>query len=593
MPDTSSDAPASVPPPTKPPRETAPSAMVKEGPAIARMIGFAGLFLLILGIVVVIATHTVGPRLVREGWGLMAGALGLAMLLYHAMSDGEMEIRRMYGGGALFLLLASLIVSLVPGPVDGADQRVGYFMVPWGVGAALVGLLFTVAFSHHETDEFYRNIATTMLVSIGGLLAVLSVAVGVFKPEFLAGPGIILALLGVGFLCAYLTRVDTSEGIGYTVAFTLGAVGAAVALYAIGRAIFPTVLYDGPSFFRKTDQSLDPWKVLARGVAILGLLGLAAFGILGRFPLWLRAVLGAIGIATAGVFIIACFSSQLTVQPKPTLVPGGVILIGLGLIYLAVALGICSDNQFVTLTRRELSAYFLSPIGFLVLAGMVLAQWLSYVIFVGELASRGTAREPIVQEYGMGILNIFVFVVQIPVLTMRLLAEEKRTGSLEVLLTAPVNEAVVIISKFLASLLFFLICWLPTGLFLIALRVVGDQPFDYRPILGFYVGLASQGAMFIALGIFFSSLTKNQIVAAVLTAVIMLCLLFFALLRFNPAFLSLPDAVLSAVERLSFYHMWMESLSGQLPVRDVILSVSLAVFGLFLSVKILEIRKWS
>jgi ABC-type Na+ efflux pump permease subunit len=198
-----------------------------------------------------------------------------------------------------------------------------------------------------------------------------------------------------------------------------------------------------------------------------------------------------------------------------------------------------------------------------------------------------------VQLYGLGILNFFVYAVQIPMLTMRLLAEEKRTGSLEVLLTAPVNESTVVVGKFIGTLLFFLLCWLPLGLFLIALRTVADQPFDYRPMLGFYVGLAAQGGMFIAMGIFFSSVTKNQIVAAFMTFVVLESLLFITLLREDPLIMSLPDAFRNGVVRLSFYHMWVESLSGQLPMRDVILSISLAVFGLYLSVKILEIRKWS
>ncbi len=577
-----------------PPIETAPSTVVNEGPTFARLIGFIGLFLLILGVVVVAATRAVGPRWVPEGWGFMAGALGLALMLYHAATDGEQEIRRIYGGGALFLLLVAVVVSLIPGAAgDAANKQVGYYMLPWGVGAGLVGLLFTVSFCRHETDELYRNVASNVLLAFGGLLTVGSVAAGIFKPDFLAGQGIALSLLGVGFLCGYLAKVDTSEGIGYTVAFTLGAIGAAIAVYAIGRVVIPTVLYDGPSVLRRTDQSLDNWKVLGRGIVILGFGGLVALGLLGRYATWLRATLAALGLVGVGVFVVASLGSQLSVPPKAFLVPGGVTLFGIGLIYLAVSLGVCSDNQLVTLIRRELAAYFLSPIGFLVLGGMALAQWLAYVEFIGQLADGRARREPIVQMYGAHILNLFVYIVQIPILTMRLLAEEKRTGSLEVLLTAPVNEAVVVVSKFLGTLFFFLICWLPVGLFLIALRVEGDQPFDYRPLLGFYVGLAAQGGMFIAMGLFFSSLTKNQIVAAVLTFVVLESLLFFTLLRENPLVLALPDAVLAVVGRLSIYHMWVESLSGQLPIRDVLLAITLTVFGLFLTVKVLEIRKWS
>ena len=88
----------------------------------------------------------------------------------------------------------------------------------------------------------------------------------------------------------------------------------------------------------------------------------------------------------------------------------------------------------------------------------------------------------------------------VPALTMRLLSEEKRTGTLEVLLTAPVNEAAVVLSKFLACWLFFMLCWVPTGLYLIALRVEGGQPFDYRPLLSFYLAVGASGAAFIAIG---------------------------------------------------------------------------------------------
>jgi ABC-type transport system involved in multi-copper enzyme maturation permease subunit len=266
---------------------------------------------------------------------------------------------------------------------------------------------------------------------------------------------------------------------------------------------------------------------------------------------------------------------------------------GMGSVYVAVALGYCSDNQLVTLTRRELSAYFYSPIGFLVLGGMALAEWLSYVHFVGQITGAGNVPEPIVQFYFTEILILFLYVVQIPILTMRLLAEEKQTGSLEVLLTSPVNESTIVVGKFLATLIFYLVCWVPSGLFLIALREIGDQPFDYRPLLGFYIGLAAQGAMFISMGLFFSSITRNQVVAAVLTFDVLLGLLFVTLWRFNPAIAKLPDVFLSSFGRLSFYHMWLESLGGQLPIRDVLLALSLAVFGLFLTVKVLEIRKWS
>lgn len=581
-----------------PPAETAPSAILVEGPTFARFVGFAGLFFLVLGSVVVVSTRALGPRWVSEGFGFLSGALGLSLMLYHAVTDGEQEIRRMYGGFAAFWLVFAIVAALVPGPFEGGGTKtVGHFLLPWGVGAGFICLLFTVPFSRHETDATYRSITQKVLLAVGGLLAVGSVAAGIFQPDFLAGKGLALALLGLGFICAYLGQVDTSDGIGFTVAFALGAFGAVVVAYAIGRAAFPTLLFEGPAVLRKPNGSLDWWKALFRMLAGVAFLVPVLFAWLGRSPLWLRTALLLFGLAGAGVVVASALNNPVLSAPRPFLVPTGLMLMGLGLAYTAVSVGICSDNQFVTLTRRELSSYFLSPIGYLVLAGMLLIQWLGYQDFVGTLASgvdgKQMTREPIVRYYFVALLPVLATLLLPPALTMRLLAEEKRTGSLEVLLTAPVNEWPVVISKFVATWLFFLITWLPSGLFLLALRMEVGQPFDYRPLLSFYVCLACQGLAFVGMGLFFSTLTKNQIVAAVLTFVGMIVFLACYMIRTEQISLGLPPFVKTALGRLSYIHMWMEALAGRLPLRDCLLFASIGAFWMFLSVKVLETRKWS
>ena len=188
---------------------------------------------------------------------------------------------------------------------------------------------------------------------------------------------------------------------------------------------------------------------------------------------------------------------------------------------------------------------------------------------------------------------MFGILVEVPGLTMRLMAEERRSGTLEVLLTAPVSEASIILSKFLATWLFFLITWVPSAMFLVALRVETGVPFDYRPLLSFYLALAAQGVGFLAIGLFFSTLTRNQIVAFVFTFVVMLGFLLCYMLREEASPVGLIQFIQVFLGRLSFIHVWRESLSGQLPVRDVLLWISVGVFFLFLSVKVLEIRKWS
>jgi ABC-type transport system involved in multi-copper enzyme maturation permease subunit len=581
--------------PPAPPVETAPSVMLNEGPTFSRLVGFIGLVFLVLGAAAVISTRVLGPRLVSEGMGFIFALVGLAMMLQHAVTDGEIEIRRMYGGFALFWILISVIAAFVPGAADGGQRMIGYYLLPWGVVAGILGLLFAIPFCRHETDEMYRNAAVTVLLAVGGLLSVGAVAAGIFKPAFLTGPGLTLALLGLAFICAYLGQVDTSDGVGFTVAFSLGAFGALVLFYAIGRAAFPTLLFEGPGTLRLPNGSLDKWKVAFRLAGGLAFVLPAILAFTNRSALWLKGVTGAIALIGGGVVLVSLFTNPKTTPPEPFLVPTGLILGSIGLLYLVVSLGVCSDNQFVTLTRRELASYCFSPIGYLVFGGMALCQWFGYWQFYDQLASAGRDQipipEPVVRFYLFNLIPILCVILPIPALTMRLIAEEKRTGTLEVLLTSPVNEVPVVLSKFLATWAFFMFCWVPSGLFLIALRSEAGHEFDYRPLLSFYAALAACSAAFVSAGLFFSSITPNQIVAAVLSFALMLGLLVCYFVKDQLTGLGATGQAFFT--KLSFIDMWRESLRGQLPLRDVLVWLSAAVFGLFLSVKVLEARKWN
>src|SRR5262249_40859902 len=143
------------------------------------------------------------------------------------------------------------------------------------------------------------------------------------------------------------------------------------------------------------------------------------------------------------------------------LVPQGLVLMGLGLLYLAVAFGTCSDRQFVVLTRRELAAFFYSPIAYLVFLGLMMIGWLMYWNLLAQIVNAGSEGmwEPIVRDYVIGFIPVICVIFIVPVLTMRLLSEEQRTGTLEVLLTAPLKESSVVLSKFLAALILYLLAW--------------------------------------------------------------------------------------------------------------------------------------
>lgn len=572
------------------PPEYAPSDVRADAPTIARVAGMTGLFALTVGVVSVVAAQW-GRGIAGEGFGYLMAAAGVVGLFAHAARDSDLEVRRLYGALAAALLIAAVVIGVFPHkPPGGGDRAFGAWL-PYGVGLGLLSLLFFVPFVRHETEEPYRTWSRYALLGAGALLAVGSVVAGVILPEFLVGPGVMLAFLGLGFLAAYLTSVDTSEGLGFRVAVALGILGAAALLVAVGRSVVPTVLYEGPVALKTPLQTYDPWKVAARVASILVGLGIASLALNRRMPLWSRGVAAVLGLSVAAVFVVGSFGTPIHAAPTPYLVPFGLILGGIGLSFLAVSAALVSDSTFIVLTRRELASYFFSPIAYIVLLGMALASAIGYLLFIGVMQERGTLLEPILQDYYAGsLIGPLMIPFLVPALTMRLLSEERRTGTLEVLLTAPVSEAVVVLSKFLACWLFFMLCWVPAGVYLIGLRVEGGQPFDYRPLLSFYLAVGASGAAFIAIGMVFSALTRNQIVAAVLTFVVLLVLMVVQWTEVFPVF---GPAVKAALKRLAYWDLWVAALRGQLPVRDVLIQLSIAVFGLFLTVKILEARKWS
>jgi ABC-2 type transport system permease protein len=274
-------------------------------------------------------------------------------------------------------------------------------------------------------------------------------------------------------------------------------------------------------------------------------------------------------------------------------VPTGLVLMALGLAYVITAVFLVSDATVVVLTRRELLAYFCSPVAYILLFLSALVAWANYNEFAEMLlGTRGEMFEPITLPFFMHatILAPVMLLIQVPALTMRSFAEEKRSGTYEVLMCAPVSEAPVVVSKVLACLTIFMLIWGIWLVFLLDLRVQSGKEFDYRPLITFYLVLLINGAAFISMGVFFSSLTRNQIVAFALAFVGMLAWLVpFYVMR------GIPEETTKYVvlRPLSFIHLWFDSLSGRLHVRDLFVQASIAVFWSFLTVKVLEARRWS
>src|SRR5919198_473433 len=158
-------------------------------------------------------------------------------------------------------------------------------------------------------------------------------------------------------------------------------------------------------------------------------------------------------------------------------------------------------------TTRELRAYFLSPLAYIVMAFFLFGSGLLFALIIEQ------SREASLRGLISNVSVLFLFVV--PMISMRLLAEEQRTGTIELLLTNPVQEWQIVSGKFLASILMILVMLGLTLLFPLFLFLFGNP--DRGPILSGYVGIILQAAAFLAVGLWASSLTENQIVAAILS----------------------------------------------------------------------------
>jgi ABC-2 type transport system permease protein len=583
--------------------EQAPSDTRTETPTVTRyLIGFGGLFLVTLGVASVIAFgygRGIFGDLGAEA-GYLCTAAGTALLLFHAFRDSDLEIRRAYGVLGAGLLLVAVGVGVFPAKPENSDVAVaGHLLLPWGGLTGLVALLFLVAFARHETEDPYRTWVRIALLGTGGLLVAACVVCGVAVPDLMAGPGAVLGVIGVAYLCGYFAVSDSSEELPYWAGVGLAAAGGFAVLFALFRTVAPDVLYAGPAVLRKPDQSLNGWAVFGRALLILlGLSGLLALWAR-RWPLLVRGAVAAAGIAFATLFVVASFYKGIHEPPAPYLVPGGLLLAGLGAMFLAVGVAVTVDAPVVVLLRRELAAFFYSPIAYVVLFGNALIAGVSYLFFIGTLFNgdpefdRGPVPEPIVGRFwALTMGAAFSVPVLVAAITMRTFSEEKRTGTLEVLLTSPVNDWAVVLSKFLAALAFFMLCWLPAAGYLVALRFAGGTPFDYRPLLSYYLAMLACGVSFVGFGVFVSSLTKNQIVAAVITFAGVFAMLLTALRDAFPADV-LSRGLKDALGKLDYFSLWNQALNGQLPVSEVCVQVSLGVFWLFLTVKVLEARRWA
>lgn len=228
--------------------------------------------------------------------------------------------------------------------------------------------------------------------------------------------------------------------------------------------------------------------------------------------------------------------------------------------------------------KRELKAYFTSPIGYVfigVFAFIYGFYFNSYVIKGGS----GDISAPL----GNGLL---ILVLLVPVLTMRLIAEERGSKTDQLLLTAPVSIWGIVLGKLLAAVTVFL-CAMATTLPFLAIIAVHGAP-TWGKIIGTYVGFLLLGLCFISIGLFFSSVTESQIIALVISLGVLL--VFFLMSMLPSVGIGLLD---KAISLISVTERFGDFMTGILKPENIFYYISFSALFVFLTVRSVEKRRWS
>lgn len=250
-------------------------------------------------------------------------------------------------------------------------------------------------------------------------------------------------------------------------------------------------------------------------------------------------------------------------------------------------------RNIIALADKELRSYFASPIAYIIIGVFAALFGIFFSVYVAYFL-----RQSMQMQFGGGNANVNQVVIRnvlqnaaviilfvMPIITMRTYAEEKRSGTIELLLTSPVTDFQIIVGKFLGALGVYIATILVTVLYVALLFLYGNP--EWRPIVVGYLGMLLIGASFVAWGLFFSSVTRNQIVAAFLTFA------FFLTLWVINWFADSSGPTAQAITSyLSITEHLDDFTKGVIDTKHVIYYLSFITFGLFLTAKSVDSERW-
>jgi ABC-2 type transport system permease protein len=247
-------------------------------------------------------------------------------------------------------------------------------------------------------------------------------------------------------------------------------------------------------------------------------------------------------------------------------------------------------SVFWALLRRELSSFFFALTGYVIIAAITLLTGLSFVVLIHNLGTDPSPM-PVTEMFYRTYFFWLIVLLATPVITMRVFALEKASGTFETLMTTPVGDVQVVAAKFLGALVFYLVAWLPLLACLFIVRHFTNQnALDAGTVGGMFLGIFLVGGLFVSLGCFASSLSRSQMAAAMISFVLGVSL--FALGFLAEALPATAHWQTQVISYFNLFEQMRDFARGVVDTRAVTFYASATFLFLFLTLRVVESRRW-
>jgi ABC-2 type transport system permease protein len=246
---------------------------------------------------------------------------------------------------------------------------------------------------------------------------------------------------------------------------------------------------------------------------------------------------------------------------------------------------------FITLVRRELASYFASPAGYVILAGVSFLVGVSAVQLIDSLAAEATDA-PFTEAFYETWFFWLIILLSSPLITMRSFAQEMASGTFETLITTPVRDGEVVLAKFAGAWIMHCILWLPLLVVMSLIQRFAHETagFELGTVISTYLGLFFLGGLFMSMGCWASSITRSQIVAAIVSFVMGVALFFLSYRSFVAPLAS--DWMSRGLRQISIIEHMQDFVSGVVDTHALVFYASTTCLFLFLTLKVVESRHW-